>query len=70
MPKSPSLSSDKVIKILKKNGFVHDRTRGSHQIYFNPKTRKRAVVPKNKNLPIGTLKSILKQAGLEMEDFQ
>jgi predicted RNA binding protein YcfA (HicA-like mRNA interferase family) len=70
MPKLPSLNSDKVIKILKKNGFILDRTKGSHRIYYNPKTKRRAVVPyKKKDLPKGTLMSIIRQAGLEKEDL-
>jgi predicted RNA binding protein YcfA (HicA-like mRNA interferase family) len=70
MPKLPSLTPKKVIEILKKKGFVLDRSKGSHQIYYNPKTRRRAVVPFHKrDLPKGTLLEILKQAGLSKEDF-
>jgi predicted RNA binding protein YcfA (HicA-like mRNA interferase family) len=70
MPKLPSLTPKKVISILKKKGFVLDRSKGSHQIYYHPETKRRAVVPLHKkDLPKGTLLEILKQAGLSKEDL-
>ena len=63
MPKLPALTPDKIIKILEKNGFVFDRAKGSHRIYYNPETRRRVVVPIHKrDLPKGTLLEILRQA--------
>jgi len=68
MAKIPSLTSEKLIKILLENGFVLDHQTGSHRVYFNRNTRKRVVVPYHKReLPRGTLMSILKAAGLEDE---
>ncbi len=65
MPKLPALTSQKVITILKKNGFILDRTKGSHQIYRNPGTKRMAVVSfHRKDLPKGTLLEILRQAGI------
>jgi predicted RNA binding protein YcfA (HicA-like mRNA interferase family) len=59
-------SSAEIIKLLENAGFVLDRVKGSHHIYYNPTNKKRAVVPHpKKDLPIGTAKSILKQAGIE-----
>ncbi|MCK6621943.1 MAG: type II toxin-antitoxin system HicA family toxin [Calditrichaceae bacterium] len=70
MPKLPSLTPEKVIKILEKRGFVLDRTKGSHHIYYHPDTHKRAVVPLHKkDLPKGTLLEILKQAGISKEEL-
>ena len=61
-----SYSSNDLIKLLEQAGFVLDRVKGSHHIYFNPENKKRAVVPHpKKDLPLGTAKSILKQAGIE-----
>jgi len=71
MPKFPALTSQQVIKILKKKGFVLDRSKGSHRIYFHPDTRRRVVVPfHRKDLPQGTLREILRQAGVEKEEFR
>ena len=71
MPKLPSLTPQKIIKLLEKNGFVLDRIKGSHHIYYNPETRKRAIVPLHKkDLPKGTMFEILKQAGISREELK
>jgi len=63
MPKLPSLNPKKIIKILKEKGFILDRIKGNHHIYYHPETRRRVVVPMHKKeLPKGTLMEILKQA--------
>jgi mRNA interferase HicA len=71
MPKLPRLTPQKIIKILESQGFVLDRTKGSHRIYFHPESKRRAVVPVHrKDLPIGTLIEILKQAGIERDKLR
>ncbi len=71
MVKLLSLTPKEVIKILRKKGFILDRTRGSHQIYYHPQTRKRVVVPvHNKILPKGTLLEILRQAGIDKGELK
>ena len=68
MPKLPVLTPRKIIRVLEKEGFVLDRSKGSHHIYYHPETRKRAVVPLHKrDLPKGTLLEILRQAGISRE---
>mgnify|MGYP001582550814 CR=1 FL=1 len=69
-PKFPSLSSKEVIRLLREHGFEEDRQKGSHLVFYHPKDGRRAVVPAGKkNVPIGTLKSILKEAGVDL-DYQ
>ncbi len=59
-------SSHEIIALLKDAGFVLDRIKGSHHIFLHPQNNKRAVVPHpKKDLPIGTARTILKQAGIE-----
>lgn len=59
-----------VIKRLRKLGFVFRRaTGGSHEIWWNEKTRKTCVVPHHKEVKAGTLRSILRQAGVTKEEF-
>jgi len=71
MPKLPSLTPRKIIKILESKGFILDRIKGSHHIYYHPETKKRAVVPLyKKNLPKGTLLEILKQAGISKDNLR
>ena len=68
MPKLPSLSPQKIIRILEQNGFILDRVKGSHHIFYHPKTKRRVVVPLHKkDLPKGTLLEILKQAGISKD---
>jgi len=69
MSKLPSLTPLKIIKVLEKKGFVLDRVKGSHHIYYHPETKRRAVVPLHKkDLPKGTLLEILKQANISKEE--
>ncbi len=71
MPKLPSLTPQKVIKVLERRGFVLDRTKGSHHIYYHAETKRRVVVPLHKrDLPKGTLLEILKQAGISKEELR
>lgn len=54
-----------------KNDFHIDRITGSHYILYNPKTLKRVVLPYHKkDIPKGTLFSILKASGLSLENFK
>ena len=71
MPELPSLTPQKIIKVLDKEGFVLDRIKGSHHIYCQPTTKRRVVVPFHKrDLPKGTLLEILKQAGISKEELR
>lgn len=59
-----------VIKKLRKLGFVFRRfTGGSHEIWWNEKTKRTCVVPHHKEVRIGTLKSILRQAEVSEKEF-
>lgn len=59
------MTAKQMIKLLKQNGFIEIRQVGSHKIFNNPETNKTVVVPFHaKDLPIGTERNILKQAGL------
>ena len=60
-----------VVKKLKGFGFVFYRqAKGSHEIWHNPETGFFTTVPKHPgDLPEGTLKAILKQANIDVEDF-
>ncbi len=56
-----------ILQFLKDDGWYVDRTKGSHRQLKHP-TKKGAVTVAGKpsvDIPPGTLKSILKQAGLE-----
>ena len=70
MPKLSNITSKKLIKILKSFGFKLDHPTGSHFIFYNPKTKKRAVVPYHtQDLPKGTIMSILREAGISKKEL-
>jgi len=70
MPKLPAVRSRQVIRFLERNGFALDHISGSHFIFYNPISRRRAVVPShNRDLPKGTLISLLREAGFTREDL-
>jgi predicted RNA binding protein YcfA (HicA-like mRNA interferase family) len=60
-----------IAKALRCCGFVFDRqAAGSHEIWFNDRTGKYTTVPNhNGDMPEGTLRQILKQGGIEADDF-
>lgn len=71
MPKLPTLTPQKIIKVLERKGFILDRVKGSHHIYYHPEMKRRVVVALHKrNLPKGTLLEILKQAGIGKEELR
>jgi len=70
MTRLPSIKPRQIIKFLEQNSFVLDHTSGSHFIFYHPVSRRRAVVPKhNRDLPKGTLMSLLKEAGFNREEL-
>jgi predicted RNA binding protein YcfA (HicA-like mRNA interferase family) len=70
MAKLPSVKPRQVIRFLEQNGFVLDHTSGSHLIFYDPSSRRRAVVPgHNRDLPKGTLLSLLREAGFTREEL-
>ncbi len=71
MGRLAGFSADEVIRKLRRAGFVFDRqAKGSHEIWWNSKTRTRTTVPHHPgNLPEGTLRAILRQAKLSIDEF-
>ena len=66
MTKLPT--SDKVIRVLSNNGFYFKSQKGSHQKYTNG--NRIVIVPApRKEIPVGTLRSISRQSGLELGEF-
>jgi predicted RNA binding protein YcfA (HicA-like mRNA interferase family) len=71
MPKLPSVSGERLIRALKRAGFVELRQKGSH-VSLEKRTADRVfktVVPMHNELAKGTLSDILKQSGLALEEF-
>jgi len=70
MPKLPRIKPAKAIKALKRAGFYLDHTTGSHYIFYkNDKLPPISAPRHNKDLKVGTLKNILRQAKITVEEF-
>ena len=71
MTKLPSVSGERVVRALKRAGFVELRQKGSHVSLEKRTPEKvfRTVVPMHDTLSKGTLSDILKQTGLTVEQL-
>lgn len=70
MPKLPVLSLKAVAKILVQKGFELNRIKGSHHIFIRQSDKRVVVIPfHQKELPKGTLISILRQADLTKDEI-
>lgn len=71
MPKLPRVSGAEAIRALERLGFCQVRQRGSHVVLkrVGPSQVTGCVVPLHVQLAIGTLRGILKQAGVTPEEF-
>ena len=70
MPLSP-LPFTEVKRKLEAAGFAERSQRGSHVKFVKegPEGVRTTVVPRHREVSVGTLRSILRQAGLGQEDF-
>jgi len=59
------------VQRLRLAGFAFDRqAKGSHEIWYNPETRRRTTLPHHPGtLHKGTVRAILREAGLSVEQF-
>ncbi len=67
MPKLPHVSGAEVVRALERMGFVVLRQRGSHIILRRGSAG--CVVPNHREIKVGTLTGLLKQAGVGVEEF-
>ena len=67
----PRVSGREVVKALLKVGYEQDRQRGSHIILRQVAApHRRLVVPDHNEVAKGTLRAIIRQAGLTVEEFK
>ena len=67
MPKLPRLSGAEAVRVLERLGFTVVRQRGSHIVLRRGQSG--CVVPSHRELKIGTLAGVLRQAGVSAEEF-
>lgn len=70
-PKLPRISGEEAIHVLQHFGFVAVRQRGSHVVLKKQGSKEEitCVVPLHRELAIGTLRSILRQARVTLGEF-
>jgi predicted RNA binding protein YcfA (HicA-like mRNA interferase family) len=69
MPPLPVISGRRCVAALSKFGFIQNRQRGSHIILVRVDPPCRLTVPDHAELDRGTLRAIIRQAGLTVEEF-
>lgn len=71
MPRLKRVSGEEAVRALERFGFVRVRQRGSHVVLKKliEGNEVGCVVPLHDELAIGTLRGILKQAGVTVDDF-
>jgi predicted RNA binding protein YcfA (HicA-like mRNA interferase family) len=67
MPKLPRVSGSETVRALEHIGFAVLRQQGSHIILR--KGSMGCVVPNHREIKIGTLSGVLKQAGVSADEF-
>jgi predicted RNA binding protein YcfA (HicA-like mRNA interferase family) len=69
MPAPPVLSGSEVVRVFEKLGWSVARRRGSHVILVKPDHMATLSVPDHKEVAKGTLRSLIRAAGLTAETF-
>jgi predicted RNA binding protein YcfA (HicA-like mRNA interferase family) len=66
----PVISGREAVRAFGKAGYETDRQRGSHIIMRQPESpHRRLTIPDHKELKKGTLRALIRQAGLTVEEF-
>ena len=69
MSKLPAISGRKCIAALEKAGYHFKRQEGSHVVMRRDDPFAQIVVPNHKELDRGTLRAIIRQAGMSPDEF-
>jgi predicted RNA binding protein YcfA (HicA-like mRNA interferase family) len=70
LSKLPLVSGREVVKALAKIGYERDRQRGSHIVLRQvAEPHRRITVPDHDEIAKGTLRSIIRESGLTVEEF-
>lgn len=70
MTKLPVVSGREVVRVLEKLGYQFDRQRGSHiTLRQEQPPHRRMTVPDHAEVAKGTLRAIIRQAGISVDEF-
>ena len=71
MSELPRISGRELAKALTKIGYEQDRQRGSHIILRQTSSpHRRVTVPDHKEIAKGTLRAIIRETGLTVDEFK
>ena len=69
MNRLPRISGSQAISVLTKSGFEIIRQKGSHIVLRKSDPFTQLVIPDHKELDTGTLRAIIRQADLSVDEF-
>jgi predicted RNA binding protein YcfA (HicA-like mRNA interferase family) len=71
MAKLPSIRARDLVRVAQSIGFIFDRQKGSHAVYYRASDSRRIVIPMHgtKDLKPGTLRGIIHDMGLTVDEF-
>lgn len=70
MPRLPRISGREAVAAFQRTGFEIRRQRGSHIIMAKPGFAATLSVPDHQELRSGTLRALVRKAGLTVEEFE
>lgn len=71
MSRLPTISGSEAVRALQRLGYEVDRQRGSHIILrHTAPPHRRLVVPNHQSIAKGTLRTLIREAGLTVEEFR
>jgi len=69
MPKLPVISGAEAVQAFERAGWYRERQRGSHVVLLRPGHLASLSVPLHRELAPGTLRALIRNAGLTVEEF-
>ena len=69
MPRVPKVSGRQAVAAFERSGFEVRRRRGSHIVMVKPGFPETLSVPDHRQLRPGTLRALIRKAGLTVEEF-
>ncbi len=70
MPKLPVISGADAVKAFERAEWHVDRQRGSHVVMLKPGNNVSLSIPQHRELAPGTLRALIRAAGMTMEEFK
>ena len=69
MPKQPVVSGAEAVRAFQRAGWRIDRQRGSHVVLLKTGSVASLSVPQHSELAPGTLRALIRAAGMSVEEF-